>query len=93
MKYAFPEAIFPGDIGCYTLGTAQGAVDTFLDMGSGVTFAEGFYDAFNQDGNLCRSLPLLAIPHSSMPVFLPYMMRQKKRKNLFLSLWTTAQQL
>ncbi len=30
------------NIGCYTLGTAQGAVDTFLDMGSGVSFAAGF---------------------------------------------------
>jgi indolepyruvate ferredoxin oxidoreductase, alpha subunit len=57
MKYVFPEAIFPGDIGCYTLGTVQGAVDTFLDMGSGVTFAAGFYDAFNQDAKL---IPILA---------------------------------
>lgn len=50
MRHAFPEALFPGDIGCYTLGTYQGAVDTCLDMGSGVTLAAGFYDSLNQDG-------------------------------------------
>ncbi len=87
MKYVFPEAIFPGDIGCYTLGTVQGAVDTFLDMGSGVTFAAGFYDAFNQDAKL---IPILASVgdstffHACLP---SCMMPFKKRKNLFSSLW------
>ncbi len=57
MQYLWPDAVYPGDIGCYTLGTSQGAVDTFVDMGSGVTLAEGFYDAFNQDGKL---VPILA---------------------------------
>ena len=84
MRYVFPEAIFPGDIGCYTLGTAQGVVDTFLDMGSGVTFAAGFYDAFNQDAKL---IPILASVGDSTPAFLPYMMPFKKRKNLFSSSW------
>lgn len=50
MRSAFPDAIFPGDIGCYTLGISQGAVDTCLDMGGGVTLASGFYDTFSQDG-------------------------------------------
>jgi indolepyruvate ferredoxin oxidoreductase alpha subunit len=57
MRYAFPDAIFPGDIGCYTLGTLQGAVDTCIDMGSGVTLASGFYNAFHQDG---KAPPVLA---------------------------------
>lgn len=57
MRSAFPDTIFPGDIGCYTLGTSMGAVDTCLDMGSGVTFASGFYDTFAQDGVL---KPILA---------------------------------
>ena len=52
MRHAFPDAVFPGDIGCYTLGISQGAVDTCLDMGSGVTLASGFYDTFNQDGKV-----------------------------------------
>ncbi len=57
MQHIWPDAIYPGDIGCYTLGITQGAVDTCLDMGAGVTFAEGFYDAFYQDGKL---VPILA---------------------------------
>lgn len=57
MQYLWPDAIYPGDIGCYTLGISQGAVDTCLDMGAGVTMAEGFYDAFTQDGKL---VPILA---------------------------------
>lgn len=57
MRHAFPEALFPGDIGCYTLGTYQGAVDTCLDMGSGVTLAAGFYNTLNQDG---EARPIIA---------------------------------
>jgi indolepyruvate ferredoxin oxidoreductase, alpha subunit len=49
MRYAYPEAIFPGDIGCYTLGISMGAVDTCIDMGGGVNLASGFYNACNQD--------------------------------------------
>ena len=38
------EAIFCGDIGCYTLGNAAplNAVDTCLCMGAGITIAQGF---------------------------------------------------
>lgn len=38
------EAIMCGDIGCYTLGNAAplNAVDTCLDMGAGITMAQGF---------------------------------------------------
>jgi indolepyruvate ferredoxin oxidoreductase alpha subunit len=57
MRSAFPDAVFPGDIGCYTLGISMGAVDTCLDMGGGVTLASGFYDTFFQDGTL---KPILA---------------------------------
>jgi indolepyruvate ferredoxin oxidoreductase, alpha subunit len=57
MRYAFPKAVFPGDIGCYTLGISMGAVDTCIDMGGAVTMASGFYDAFNQDGVL---MPIVA---------------------------------
>lgn len=57
MQHIWPNAVYPGDIGCYTLGISQGAVDTCLDMGAGVTLAEGFYDAYYQDGKL---IPILA---------------------------------
>ncbi len=50
IKKAFPEAIYTGDIGCYTLGINLGAVDTVLDMGASITMATGFYQAYHQDG-------------------------------------------
>jgi len=50
MKRAFPDAIFPGDIGCYTLGLNLGAVDTVHDMGASISMAAGFYHAYAQDG-------------------------------------------
>lgn len=39
------NAIFPGDIGCYTLGINLRAVDTCVDMGASVSIATGFYQA------------------------------------------------
>ena len=50
LRRAYPEAIFPGDIGCYTLGINQGAVDTVHDMGASISMASGFYHAYAQDG-------------------------------------------
>ncbi len=93
MKYVFPEAIFPGDIGCYTLGTAQGAVDTFLDMGSGVSFAAGFYDAFNQDG---KQVPILASVgdstffHACLPLLYDAVEKKKKFILVIMDNGTTA---
>lgn len=46
MKRTFgTKAIYPGDIGCYTLGTNLRAVDTFVDMGASITMANGFSQA------------------------------------------------
>ncbi len=42
---AFKEGIFPGDIGCYTLGIRMGAVDIFIDMGASVNLGSGFSEA------------------------------------------------
>jgi len=49
IRKAFPKAIYPSDIGCYTLGLNLGAVDTVLDMGAGITLASGFFHAYRQD--------------------------------------------
>ena len=45
-----PGAIYPSDIGCYTLGLNQRAVDTVLDMGAAINMASGFYHSLNQTG-------------------------------------------
>ena len=50
LRRRFPDALFPGDIGCYTLGLNQGAVDTVHDMGASISMASGFYHAYAQDG-------------------------------------------
>lgn len=49
MRKAFPRAIYPSDIGCYTLGLNLKAVDTCLDMGAAVSIAHGLYAAYKQD--------------------------------------------
>src|SRR5512139_1979393 len=51
LKRAFPNAIFPSDIGCYTLGMNMDTVDSCHDMGAAVTFGSGLYQAYHQDGS------------------------------------------
>ena len=57
IKKAFPNGVFPSDIGCYTLGLNLEAVDTCHDMGAAVTFASGLYQAYHQDG---KDIPIIA---------------------------------
>ncbi|UCG15006.1 MAG: 4Fe-4S binding protein [Deltaproteobacteria bacterium] len=58
IKRALPKAIFPSDIGCYTLGLNLAAVDTVLCMGAGISMAAGFYHAHNRTG---EETPRLAV--------------------------------
>lgn len=57
IKKAFPNGIFPSDIGCYTLGMNMESVDTCHDMGAAITFASGIYQAYHQDG---KEVPIIA---------------------------------
>jgi indolepyruvate ferredoxin oxidoreductase alpha subunit len=41
IKKAFPGAVYPSDIGCYTLGLQLGVVDTTICMGASITVASG----------------------------------------------------
>jgi indolepyruvate ferredoxin oxidoreductase alpha subunit len=41
IRQVFDNAIYTGDIGCYTLGTNMGAVDTCLCMGASIGMAGG----------------------------------------------------
>ncbi|OPY69304.1 MAG: indolepyruvate ferredoxin oxidoreductase [Syntrophorhabdaceae bacterium PtaU1.Bin034] len=71
MRQAFPKAVFPGDIGCYTLGISQGAVDTCLDMGSSVGLAAGFFNTFDQDGasvSILASIGDSTFFHAALPL-------------------------
>lgn len=58
IRKALPTAIFSGDIGCYTLGVNQKALDTCLDMGASISMANGFYRAYRRDG---ATPPIVAI--------------------------------
>jgi indolepyruvate ferredoxin oxidoreductase alpha subunit len=57
IKKAFPNAIFPSDIGCYTLGMNLESVDTCHDMGASITFGSGLYQAYHQDG---KDIPIIS---------------------------------
>ena len=57
LKQAFPNAIFPSDIGCYTLGMNMDSVDTCHDMGASITFGSGLYQAYHQDG---KDIPVIS---------------------------------
>ena len=74
IRETFPEGIFPGDIGCYTLGMNLGAVDTCHCMGAGLSQAAGFYHAFAAGGAGTKSppsWPASGTPPSSTPVSRP----------------------
>ncbi len=46
IKKTFPKGLYPGDIGCYTLGLNMGVVDTCLCMGASISTATGLYQGF-----------------------------------------------
>jgi indolepyruvate ferredoxin oxidoreductase alpha subunit len=41
IKRVFKDAVYPSDIGCYTLGLQLGVVDTTICMGASITVASG----------------------------------------------------
>ena len=47
IKSALPKALYPSDIGCYTLGVNTGAIDTALCMGASINQAAGFSHSFD----------------------------------------------
>jgi len=57
IRQIFPDGVYTSDIGCYTLGTMLGAVDTVLDMGASINIGAGFASAYDQDN---VDIPVLA---------------------------------
>ncbi len=60
------NAVFPSDIGCYTLGVQLGTVDTTLCMGSSPSIAAGIYFAGEQTP-ICASIGDSTFLHSGIP--------------------------
>lgn len=56
IRQALPNAINPSDIGCYTLGVRQKAIDSTIAMGGSITMASGFYLAQKVDGPVERPI-------------------------------------
>jgi len=50
IRKAFSRGIYPGDIGCYTLGINIGGVDTCLCMGASINQAAGLYHSYATGG-------------------------------------------
>jgi len=67
MKKAFGNsAVFPGDIGCYTLGVQMGTMDTCLCMGASITTASGIYHA-GETEPICCSIGDSTFLHTGIP--------------------------
>jgi indolepyruvate ferredoxin oxidoreductase alpha subunit len=59
------DAIYPSDIGCYTLGIQSGTVDTTLCMGSSISIASGLYHA-GEKRPICCSIGDSTFFHTGM---------------------------
>ncbi len=74
IRKAFPNGIYPGDIGCYTLGLNLGAVDTVLCMGASISQAAGFYHAHKGLGAdappICATVGDSTFFHSGVPALM-----------------------
>jgi indolepyruvate ferredoxin oxidoreductase alpha subunit len=87
------KAIYPGDIGCYTLGLNLKAVDTCLDMGGSVTIASGLYQAYRQDDkdvSIAATIGDSTFLHSGVPALASAIYNKARFVLLVLDNSTTA---
>jgi indolepyruvate ferredoxin oxidoreductase alpha subunit len=82
IRETFPEGIFPGDIGCYTLGMNLGAVDSCHCMGAGISQAAGFAHAFRLAGGamppIVASIGDSTFYHAGIPALLNAVVQQAR---------------
>lgn len=66
MRKAFGKrAVYPSDIGCYTMAVSMGTVDTCLCMGAGITVASGIRFGGETEG-ICCTIGDSTFLHSGM---------------------------
>ncbi|MDD1677385.1 MAG: indolepyruvate ferredoxin oxidoreductase subunit alpha [Methanomicrobiales archaeon] len=53
IKKVFRDAVYPSDIGCYTLGLQLGVVDTTICMGASITVASGINHSGDERDVVC----------------------------------------
>jgi indolepyruvate ferredoxin oxidoreductase alpha subunit len=94
IKKALPKALYPGDIGCYTLGINLDAVDTCLCMGASINQAAGFYHSFAITGSESRSIVATigdsTFIHSGIPALVNAVYNQARFILVILDNSTTA---
>ena len=94
IKKAFPQGLFPSDIGCYTLGLQMGAVDAFLCMGAGVSLAEGFYIALKNAREkippICATVGDSTFFHACIPALIDAVNKKAAFVLVILDNFTTA---
>jgi indolepyruvate ferredoxin oxidoreductase alpha subunit len=94
IKKAFPKGIYPGDIGCYTLGLNLGAVDTVLCMGAAVSQASGFYHAYRSRGPeappICATIGDSTFFHAGVPPLMNAVVQDARFTLVILDNSTTA---
>ncbi|RJS74917.1 indolepyruvate ferredoxin oxidoreductase subunit alpha [Methanophagales archaeon] len=60
------DAIFPSDIGCYTLAVDMGTIDTCLCMGASITLASGIRFS-GEERDICCSIGDSTFLHTGLP--------------------------
>jgi indolepyruvate ferredoxin oxidoreductase alpha subunit len=94
IREAFPEGIFPSDIGCYTLGMNLGAVDTCHCMGAGISQAAGFYHAYAASGGefptLVATIGDSTFFHAGIPALINAVLHKARFILVILDNGTTA---
>lgn len=65
MRRVFKDAVFPSDIGCYTLGLQLGAVDTTICMGASITVGSGI--AQTAGGDVVATIGDSTFLHTGLP--------------------------
>lgn len=72
IRQVFDKAVYTGDIGCYTLGTNMGAVDTCLCMGASIGMAGGLIRASREtdDGQVVATIGDSTFYHAGVPALI-----------------------
>jgi len=90
MREAFgTDAIFPSDIGCYTLAVDMGTIDTCLCMGSSITLACGIRFS-GEERDICCSIGDSTFLHTGLPGLLNAVYNKAKITVAILDNSTTA---
>ncbi len=92
IKKAAPKGIYPGDIGCYTLGMNLGGVDTVLCMGASISQAAGFAHAYDDENRppIVATIGDSTFFHAGVPALIDAVVQQVPILVVILDNRTTA---